>query len=336
MPLRLKRDSDGGLFLCCGGQEQFEPEPVASAKIFNVGDRITLHSLKMTHMNGKSGKIVNFIADEGRYEIELDGETCPIKVVPFKIKDEEIDHEKIRQEEKKKYEEYMKVMMEEARETREQLRKVNEQLSYIERQQEDFIMTASMAGRSRPVDHVDLTNVQHELNNKLEIIADKIETTKSVITELDYDLDMKDTTLDTEDSFDSPSPSPPKTKRSSRLTLHKLDKRVQEVGKTIKNSKTQVSWTFQEGNRDTIHHNVTLTWSKGSGRVTIDMDKKRFLSIKLLSESSDPYFIHKWESVDGLKMQILASRKVGSTLSLKNHELTVNGVRFTSFPSLLG
>lgn len=291
-------------------------------------------------MNGKSGKIVNFIADEGRHEVELDGEKCPIKVLPQKLKEEEIDHEKVMQEERRRYEEYMKTMMEEARETREQLKKVNEQLSYIEQQQEDFIMSASMAGRSRPVDQIDLTQTRQELTNKLEDLADKIETTKSLVdAEDDYGFDLKNTTVDTdqEDSFECESPgSSPGSKKGRRVALRRLDKRVQDIGKTIKNSKKQATWTFQEGNIDTVHHNVTLTWSKGSGRVSIEMDKKEIYTTKM-TEVKDPFFMHKWESDSGLRMQILA--KVGSqkvaTLSFKDHELTVNGERFTNFPSLL-
>jgi len=333
----------------CGAQEQLHI--TAEQKTYSIGQRVTLHGLRMKDFNGRSGKVVNFIVDEGRYEIELDGENCPIKVVPNKLKEEVIDQQKVRdekwnkvmEEDRKRHEEYMKQMMKEARETREQLKKVNEQLIYIEQQQEDFIMSASVAGRSRPVDHIDLTETRKELTGKLESIANKMHSSSKCGLSSSEDgdtfgLDLKNTTVDTdpEDSYDEPSPSetPTKPSESREVILHKLDKRVREVGKTIKNSKVLVTWTFQEGKNNTTHHTVSLSWSRASGRVTIEMDKERVFATKL-TEADDPFFVHKWETENGLRMQILASQKVGSTLSLKNHELTVNGERFTAFPSLL-
>lgn len=110
----------------------------------------------------------------------------------------------------------------------------------------------------------------------------------------------------------------------------------EQIGKHIKNSKTRVSWSFQRGDGfDTIPHLVSMSWSKGSGRVLIHLDGKEILETKIL-KSKNPFFIHKWNTDDGLSMQIIAAQKVTSILILKNHDLTVNGTRFDNFPDLVG
>ena len=110
---------------------------------------------------------------------------------------------------------------------------------------------------------------------------------------------------------------------------------IQAIGKRVKKSKKQVNWSFQEGQgADSVLHFVTMTWSKFSGRVQIHMDGTEVIS-KKVAKTANPYFMYKWTTKDGLRMQIIACRSNSeSTLSLSNHDLTVNEKRFAKLPNL--
>eukprot|EP00551_Chaetoceros_affinis_P002071 CAMPEP_0203634686 /NCGR_PEP_ID=MMETSP0088-20131115/1586_1 /ASSEMBLY_ACC=CAM_ASM_001087 /TAXON_ID=426623 /ORGANISM="Chaetoceros affinis, Strain CCMP159" /LENGTH=196 /DNA_ID=CAMNT_0050488347 /DNA_START=163 /DNA_END=753 /DNA_ORIENTATION=+ len=61
---------------------------------FFEGDRVILRNLKMKELNGKTGNITQYIADEGRWEVELDedeeyeGGGDLVKVSPNKLEHE--------------------------------------------------------------------------------------------------------------------------------------------------------------------------------------------------------------------------------------------------------
>ncbi len=53
---------------------------------FNVGDRVTLYNLKVVELNGRSGKITKYVANERRWEVKVDGYSCAIKVTADHLK----------------------------------------------------------------------------------------------------------------------------------------------------------------------------------------------------------------------------------------------------------
>jgi len=46
------------------------------------GSRVVFNDTKLTMMNGRSGSVKNFIADEDRWEVEMDGDEFTVKVGP--------------------------------------------------------------------------------------------------------------------------------------------------------------------------------------------------------------------------------------------------------------
>lgn len=119
--------------------------------------------------------------------------------------------------------------------------------------------------------------------------------------------------------------------------LYKISKDVQYVGKHVKNSKTKISWHFRCGDIndcDAVEHNVTLTWSKYSYRVSIHINGVEVHSTKVNPSSVDPYFVYQWNTSNGLKAEILAAQKTKTGLILWKHDLSVNGQLFDHFLDL--
>jgi hypothetical protein len=162
---------------------------------------------------------------------------------------------------------------------------------------------------------------------KMERVSFKLSDRSLLDDDDDDDDESKSTELDAISYSDFSSMSDPTT------PLFKSAKcaQVQAIGKQIKKSKLQVTWPFQQGEGlESNIHFVTLTWSKYSGRILIHMDGEKILSTKVTF--SGPYFTHKWTTEDGLEMQISAVRRITSILSLKKHDMIVNGKSFESFP----
>mmetsp|Transcript_19561 Transcript_19561/g.24662 ORF Transcript_19561/g.24662 Transcript_19561/m.24662 type:complete len:349 (+) Transcript_19561:45-1091(+) len=62
-------------------------------KLFTLGDTVSLQGLKTKSLNGKRGKITSFVADEGRWEVQMDRDWS-VKVKPGNIKSEEEENSK--------------------------------------------------------------------------------------------------------------------------------------------------------------------------------------------------------------------------------------------------
>jgi hypothetical protein len=241
----------------------------------------------------------------------------------------------------KEQEENIQALMREAQDTKTQLNKANSKIALMETDQSISNMSLSGTSLAEVVRRGDkFALIENEHDNSLQdmsvtglelVLPEKIDgETDEINLKNDVTLDstMSDTEHFDEDSFASSTGIP--------VSLHKVANiKVQQIGKHIKNSKMQATWKFEQGSGlDAISHVVTLTWSKCSGRVVIHMDEEEVYSTKL-NQPNQPFFVHKWKTNAGLKMNILASQKINKTLSLKNHDLTINGERFVNLPDAL-
>lgn len=150
---------------------------------------------------------------------------------------------------------YVDEVLKEAQETKEQLDKVNAQLAMLESQQ-------------RP----GKINLEE---------ATAILTMLSQDTEDEMNFPIK-SLMDFDDEEGRNNVLQP-----DGIALYKTtDMEVQEIGKHVKKSKTQVTWKFQEfdglGPEQSTPHIVTLTYSKFSGRVEIHMDATMVFNSKML------------------------------------------------------
>ena len=121
----------------------------------------------------------------------------------------------------------------------------------------------------------------------------------------------------------------PQTPNSS--TFYKCSKLcIKEISKRFKGPKIEASWLFQRGNgsEESSLHLVKATINKRSGKMQIEMDEIDVFTRFLRKDA--PYLLHKWESKEGYKMQVLANFQ-DPVLDIDFH-LSVNGVHFKHFP----
>ena len=100
------------------------------------------------------------------------------------------------------------------------------------------------------------------------------------------------------------------------------------VGKMIKNSKIRITWNFISN--DNREHNVTLAWSKTTGKQEIKMDGTEIWFGRNKSRS---VLDHNWKTRDGtLKLHILATCAPKVNENFRNYDLLINGQLFASLP----
>jgi hypothetical protein len=236
------------------------------------------------------------------------------------------------------------IIMDESEETKIELEKVTSKLAMIEKD-----MSVSGTSFAEVVKRGDKFSLVENGEDQSSMSISNLELVLPNEEPIDDEKDLK--TNSTLDTFSSSSPNNSADEININndeplmgdddddefnILYKSASMKQEQIGKHIKNSKTRVSWSFQRGDGfDTIPHLVSMSWSKGSGRVLIHLDGKEILETKIL-KSKNPFFIHKWDTEDGLSMQIIAAQKVTSILILKNHDLTVNGTRFDNFPDLVG
>lgn len=78
-------------FLECGQYEETscgKPLYGETSIGFDIGNRVTLDNLKVVELNGMSGKITKYFANEGRWEVKMDGYSCAVKVTSEHLKHE--------------------------------------------------------------------------------------------------------------------------------------------------------------------------------------------------------------------------------------------------------
>lgn len=276
----------------------------------------------------------------------------------------------------------MDAMLEETKQTREQLARVNHQLALMESQDlstreklarvnhqltlmesQDLLSirspNADFSAIEGPIIHT-YNEHSHSLGKAFDTVADNIDDKddgkgndssvlmfkatamtiqaigKRVIVADDHDDDDNDNDDDLDDNDDDLNDNDDdKGDESSVLLFKATPMTIEAIGKRVKKSKKQATWSFREGQgADSVLHFVTMIWSKSSRRVQIHMDGTEVVS-KKVATIPDKYFIYKWTTEDGLRMQVIACRSNSeSTLSLSKHDLTVNEKRFAKLPKL--
>lgn len=63
-------------------QPLFECAAEREEQVLQIGQRVILHGLQSSELNGKSGRVLSYVAAEGRVEVKLDDYQCPVKVTP--------------------------------------------------------------------------------------------------------------------------------------------------------------------------------------------------------------------------------------------------------------
>eukprot|EP00534_Pseudo-nitzschia_fraudulenta_P002566 CAMPEP_0201117972 /NCGR_PEP_ID=MMETSP0850-20130426/2059_1 /ASSEMBLY_ACC=CAM_ASM_000622 /TAXON_ID=183588 /ORGANISM="Pseudo-nitzschia fraudulenta, Strain WWA7" /LENGTH=242 /DNA_ID=CAMNT_0047382809 /DNA_START=39 /DNA_END=767 /DNA_ORIENTATION=+ len=112
-------------------------------------------------------------------------------------------------------------------------------------------------------------------------------------------------------------------------TMYQVHYSEEEIGKMIKNSKVRITWNFaSNGGRE--QHEVTLTWSKSTGKQEITMDGTEVWFGRNMGRS---VLDHNWNTRDGsLKMHVLATCAPKMNEDFRSFDLLINGQLFASLP----
>ena len=114
----------------------------------------------------------------------------------------------------------------------------------------------------------------------------------------------------------------------SQVNLYQVNFLEEKVGKMMKNSKMKMTWSFRESN-DT-EHNITLIWSKNTGKQEITMDGTEIWFGRNQGRS---VLDHNWKTRDErLKLHVLATCAPKVNENFRNFDLVINGQLFATLP----
>jgi len=107
----------------------------------------------------------------------------------------------------------------------------------------------------------------------------------------------------------------------------------EKIGRMNKNNKLRISWGFVlQLSDDAQHteHNITLIWSKSTGKQQIDMDGTEIWFGRNQGRS---ILDHNWKTRDGrLRLHLLATCAPKVNENFRNYDLLINGQLFVSLP----
>jgi hypothetical protein len=114
----------------------------------------------------------------------------------------------------------------------------------------------------------------------------------------------------------------------SQVNLYQVNFSEEKVGKMMKNSKMKMTWSFRESN-DT-EHDITLIWSKNTGKQEIIMDGTEIWFGRNQGRS---VLDHNWKTRDErLKLHVLATCAPKVNENFRNYDLVINGQLFATLP----
>jgi hypothetical protein len=114
----------------------------------------------------------------------------------------------------------------------------------------------------------------------------------------------------------------------SQVNLYQVNFSEEKVGKMMKNSKMKMTWSFRESN-DT-EHDITLIWSKNTGKQEITMDGTEIWFGRNQGRS---VLDHNWKTRDErLKLHVLATCAPKVNENFRNYDLVINGQLFATLP----
>mmetsp|Transcript_13404 Transcript_13404/g.31554 ORF Transcript_13404/g.31554 Transcript_13404/m.31554 type:complete len:205 (-) Transcript_13404:214-828(-) len=114
----------------------------------------------------------------------------------------------------------------------------------------------------------------------------------------------------------------------SQSTVYQLEYSEESVGKTVKSSKVRITWSFVcNGGRE---HEITLRWSKATGKQEICMDGSQIWFGRNKGRS---VFDHNWTTRDdSLKLHVLGTCAPKMNAGFRCYDLLINGQLFASLP----